>query len=51
MWMDSSLEPPSRPREGDVAGELWMVDSGGFFEVGDNQATVLADAVEGEIQA
>src|SRR5262245_52574964 len=33
MWMDSSLEPPSRPREGNVAGELWMVHSGGFYEV------------------
>jgi len=33
MWMDSSLEPPSRAREGAVAGELWMVHSGGFYEV------------------
>src|SRR5881397_1987504 len=33
MWMDSSLGPPSRPREGAVAGELWMVHSGGFYEV------------------
>jgi uncharacterized membrane protein len=33
MWMDSNLMPPSRPREGDVAGELWMVHSGGFYEV------------------
>ena len=33
MWMDSSLEPPSHPREGAVAGELWMVHSGGFYEV------------------
>src|SRR5258708_30360847 len=33
MWMDSSLTPPSRPREGAVAGELWMVHSGGFYEV------------------
>ena len=33
MWMDSHLVPPSRPREGDVAGELWMVHSGGFYEV------------------
>jgi len=33
MWMDSSLEPPRRPREGDVAGEMWMVHSGGFYEV------------------
>lgn len=33
MWMDSSLETPSKPREGDVQGELWMVHSGGFYEV------------------
>ena len=33
MWMDSSLEPPRAPREGDVAGEMWMVHSGGFYEV------------------
>jgi uncharacterized membrane protein len=33
MWMDASLSPPSRPREGAVAGELWMVHSGGFYEV------------------
>ena len=33
MWMDASLEPPSRPRAGAVAGELWMVHSGGFYEV------------------
>lgn len=33
MWMDRSLEPPSRPRDGAVAGELWMVHSGGFYEV------------------
>ena len=33
MWMDRSLTPPSRPREGAVVGELWMVHSGGFYEV------------------
>jgi uncharacterized membrane protein len=33
MWMDSSLEPPRKLREGDVAGEMWMVHSGGFYEV------------------
>jgi uncharacterized membrane protein len=33
MWMDRSLTPPTRPREGAVAGELWMVHSGGFYEV------------------
>jgi len=33
MWLDSSLTPPSRPRQGAVAGELWMVHSGGFYEV------------------
>jgi uncharacterized membrane protein len=33
MWMDRALVPPSRPREGAVVGELWMVHSGGFYEV------------------
>ena len=33
MWMDAALVPPSRPREGAVVGELWMVHSGGFYEV------------------
>jgi uncharacterized membrane protein len=33
MWMDSHLVAPSRPRQGDVTGELWMVHSGGFYEV------------------
>jgi hypothetical protein len=33
MWLDSHLTAPSRPREGDVAGELWMTHSGGFYEV------------------
>jgi uncharacterized membrane protein len=33
MWMDRSLVAPTRPREGAVVGELWMVHSGGFYEV------------------
>lgn len=33
MWMDSNLSPPRKPREGAVVGELWMVHSGGFYEV------------------
>jgi uncharacterized membrane protein len=33
MWMDRALTPPTRPREGAVTGELWMVHSGGFYEV------------------
>src|SRR5262245_23948437 len=33
MWMDRSLVAPSRKREGAVVGELWMVHSGGFYEV------------------
>lgn len=33
MWMDSSLGRPRGEREGDVAGELWMTHSGGFYEV------------------
>ncbi len=33
MWLDSHLTAPSRKREGDVTGELWMTHSGGFYEV------------------
>jgi uncharacterized membrane protein len=33
MWMDASLEQPRKAREGAVVGELWMVHSGGFYEV------------------
>jgi uncharacterized membrane protein len=33
MWMDSHLTPPAKPREGAVVGELYMVHSGGFYEV------------------
>ncbi len=33
MWLDRNLVAPRRPREGAVAGELWMVHSGGFYEV------------------
>lgn len=33
MWLDSHLSPSSKPREGDVAGELWMTHSGAFYEV------------------
>jgi uncharacterized membrane protein len=33
MWLDSHLTTPEKPREGAVVGELWMVHSGGFYEV------------------
>lgn len=33
MWLDSHLEQPQKTREGAVVGELWMVHSGGFYEV------------------
>ena len=40
MWMDASLEPPRADRArdpqgpaGSIVGELWMVHSGGFYEV------------------
>lgn len=33
MFLDSHLVAPSRPREGDVQGELWMTHSGGFYEL------------------
>lgn len=32
MWLDSALEAPERPKDG-VEGELWMVHSGGFYQV------------------
>lgn len=33
MFLDSHLSRPTKPREGDVVGELWMTHSGGFYEV------------------
>jgi uncharacterized membrane protein len=33
MWLDASLSRPTRKREGAVTGELWMVHSGGFYEL------------------
>lgn len=33
MWLDSTLERPRQPRTGDVAGEIHLVHSGGFYEV------------------
>lgn len=33
MWLDATLERASRPREGDVVGEIHLVHSGGFYEV------------------
>lgn len=32
MWLDSALEKPTESKP-DVEGELWMVHSGGFYEV------------------
>src|SRR2546425_859357 len=32
MWLDSSLEVPEPSKLG-VEGELWMVHSGGFYQV------------------
>jgi uncharacterized membrane protein/plastocyanin len=31
-WLDSSFDPPREPKKG-VDGELWMVHSGGFYQV------------------
>src|SRR5580658_7036344 len=31
-WLDSHLEKPATPKPG-VEGELWMVHSGGFYQV------------------
>jgi uncharacterized membrane protein len=33
MWMDRSLTAPRGQHSGAVVGELWMVHSGGFYEV------------------
>ena len=33
MWLDSHLTQPTKQRDGDVGGELWMTHSGGFYEV------------------
>jgi uncharacterized membrane protein len=32
IWLDRALRPPTHPRPG-VEGELWMVHSGGFYQV------------------
>ena len=32
IWLDNHLTVPERPKEG-VEGELWMVHSGGFYQV------------------
>jgi uncharacterized membrane protein len=32
MWLDASLQAPRRPEPG-VVGEVWMVHSGGFYQV------------------
>ncbi|MBM3568711.1 MAG: urate hydroxylase PuuD [Alphaproteobacteria bacterium] len=34
MWLDANLQkPPALPHKAQVEGELWMVHSGGFYEV------------------
>jgi uncharacterized membrane protein len=34
MWLDAHLAKQlTKPREGDIVGELWMTHSGGFYEV------------------
>ena len=33
MFLDRSLVPPTRPRDGDVLGEMWMTHGGGFYEL------------------
>src|SRR5687768_5577771 len=32
MWLDSHITEPETPKKG-VEGELWMVHSGGFYQV------------------
>lgn len=33
MFLDRSLVPSTKPREGDVIGEMWMTHGGGFYEL------------------
>ena len=42
MWLDAHLEPPGAGKKG-VSGELWLVHSGGFYEV--NKITVAPEAM------
>ncbi|MCZ6838625.1 MAG: urate hydroxylase PuuD [Alphaproteobacteria bacterium] len=42
MWLDAHLEAPGPGKEG-VEGELWMVHSGGFYEV--NKFQVVPTAI------
>ena len=46
MWLDSHLTKPTKVREGDVQGELWMTHSGGFYEV-IKRKSLLKDEVPG----
>ncbi|HET9387169.1 MAG TPA: urate hydroxylase PuuD, partial [Gemmatimonadales bacterium] len=32
IWLDRALSAPAQPRPG-VEGDLWMVHSGGFYQV------------------
>ena len=42
VWLDSHLEAPAKHKQG-VEGEIWMVHSGGFYEV--NKITVVPEAM------
>ena len=33
MFLDKSLVPSTKPRDGDVMGEMWMTHGGGFYEL------------------
>lgn len=48
VWLDSHLSAPSRPREGEVVGEVWMTHSGGFYEV-IKRKSLAANEVPGQL--
>ena len=43
MWLDATLERARRERTGDVVGEIWLVHSGGFYEVVKRRSLTVAE--------
>ncbi|MFT3773273.1 MAG: urate hydroxylase PuuD [Minicystis sp.] len=46
MFLDRSLVPPTKPREGDVMGEMWMTHGGGFYELVKRRSLTQAEMPE-----